>query len=193
MIAGEGGLISINRSEFTNRAEIIWEKGTNRAAFFRGEIDKYNWVDIGSSFLPSEINAAFLYAQLHNLKVIQSKRKKIWDQYYEALKPMADKEFFKIVEIPGFATNNYHMFYLICNHAKDQMALIDHLKSKDIMAVFHYQPLHSSPFYHKQHGKALLPNCDYFASRVVRLPFYCNLKEDTIDYITETIKVYFSK
>jgi len=145
IISGEGGMIVINKKENIDRAEIIREKGTNRSQFFRGEVDKYGWVDIGSSFLPSEIIAAFLYAQLENLDNIQDKRKKIWHYYADALSSLATDEHVRLPFIPLYATNNAHMFYLLCRSLDERTRLIAHLKSKGIKAVFHYQFLHKSP------------------------------------------------
>ncbi|MBQ8100208.1 MAG: dTDP-4-amino-4,6-dideoxygalactose transaminase, partial [Paludibacteraceae bacterium] len=125
---GEGGLLVVNDERFIRRAEIIWEKGTNRAEFFRGEVNKYGWVDMGSSFLPAEINAAFLWAQLENLDEIQAKRKQLWNHYYELLKPLADKGYFALPDIPDYATNNAHMFYLLCNSLQERTAILRHLK-----------------------------------------------------------------
>jgi dTDP-4-amino-4,6-dideoxygalactose transaminase len=150
IISGEGGMLVINDEQYNNRAEIIWEKGTNRSAFFRGEVDKYGWVDIGSSFLPSDIIAAFLFAQLENLEKIQNRRKLIWAAYYKALLPLAEKGFFKLPFIPGYACNNAHMFYIVCNSLDERTKLVEHLKKSGIMAVFHYQSLHKSEFFLKE-------------------------------------------
>ena len=136
IISGEGGLFVINDERFIRRSEIIWEKGTNRSEFFRGEVNKYGWVDTGSSFLPSEIIAAFLWAQLENLDMIQEKRKAIWNQYYEGLKELAEKGCFTLPQIPGYATNNAHMFYVVCRSLEERSALIRHLKDNGILAVF---------------------------------------------------------
>ena len=187
IISGEGGMLAINDERFIHRAEIIWEKGTNRAEFFRGEVNKYGWVDIGSSFLPSEIIAAFLWAQVEHLDEIQNKRKQIWNRYYEGLKPLADKGFFSIPVIPDYATNNAHMFYLVCPSLDERTNLINALKQKDILAVFHYLSLHSSPYYHEKHDGRVLPNCDKFADCLVRLPLFYELTEENLDLIIETI------
>ena len=148
IIAGEGGLLSINSKQFMDRAEIIWEKGTNRSAFFRGEVNKYGWVDIGSSFLPSEIVAAFLFAQLENMELIQSKRKSIWNYYYSSLLYLEKKGLVTLPQIPSFATNNAHMFYLICNTEEDRTSLIKHLRKAGVHAVFHYLSLHKLSLIH---------------------------------------------
>lgn len=185
---GEGGLLIVNDERFIRRAEIIWEKGTNRAEFFRGEVNKYGWVDTGSSFLPAEINSAFLWAQLENLDEIQSKRRQLWEKYYETLKPLADKEFFQLPDMPDYATNNAHMFYLVCNSLEERTALISKLKGEGIGAVFHYQSLHASPYYEKRHDGRNLLNCDRFADCLVRMPMFYELTLEQVDYIVDCIK-----
>lgn len=144
---GEGGLLIVNDEQYVRRAEIIWEKGTNRAEFFRGMVNKYGWVDTGSSFLPSEINAAFLYAQLESLTEIQNRRKDIWSQYYEGLKDLQTKGLVKLPVIPSYASNNAHMFYMTCRSLEERSSLISYLKENGILAVFHYLSLHLSEFY----------------------------------------------
>ncbi|WP_338815308.1 dTDP-4-amino-4,6-dideoxygalactose transaminase [Bernardetia sp. Wsw4-3y2] len=192
IISGEGGMLVINDDRFIKRAEIIREKGTNRSAFFRGEIDKYGWVDIGSSFLPSDIIAAFLYAQLENLEDIQKRRTDIWNKYYEGLKELDKKGVVKIPQIPNYATNNAHMFYLVCKNIEERSALISKLKQNDIYAVFHYLSLHKSPFYGDKHDGRELPNCDKYANCLVRLPFYYELKEKEIQRVINTISEFYS-
>ena len=187
IISGEGGMLAINDERFIRRAEILWEKGTNRAEFFRGEVNKYGWVDIGSSFLPSEVIAAFLWAQLEHLNQIQTKRKNLWNKYYELLAPLANEASFSLPLIPDYATNNAHMFYLVCPNLEERTRLISTLKSNDILAVFHYLSLHSSPYYHDKHDGRSLPNCDKFADCLVRLPMYYELDEDAIVRICDTI------
>jgi len=173
--AGEGGLLIINDDRFIKRAEIIWEKGTNRAAFFRGEVNKYGWVDVGSSFLPSDMIAAFLYAQLENLDDIQNKRKEIWTQYYELLKPLEKEGLIQLPKIPDYATNNAHMFYIICKSLDERTKLLNHLKENQIYAVFHYLSLHKSKFYNKIHEKRELKMSEHYENRLLRLPFYFEL------------------
>jgi dTDP-4-amino-4,6-dideoxygalactose transaminase len=192
IISGEGGMLTINDERFIHRAEIIWEKGTNRAEFFRGEVNKYGWVDIGSSFLPSEVIAAFLWAQIENLNDIQKKRKEHWNRYYEGLKPLADKGYFKLPQIPEYATNNAHMFYLVFPSLEERTKLITTLKQNDILAVFHYLSLHSSPYYSKKHDDRELPNCDRFADCLVRLPLFYELTEENLNKIIEIIKSLYS-
>ena len=185
VISGEGGMLAINDPQFMERAEIIWEKGTNRSAFFRGEVDKYNWVDIGSSFLPSELTAAFLWAQLENLEKIQSRRLQIWHSYYDMLKLQVKK--IRLPLIPDFATNNAHMFYLVFNEPAQRDLVIESLKSKGILAVFHYQSLHESPFYKDKCGTMKLNNSEKYTDCLLRLPFFYELENKTIKLISETI------
>lgn len=184
---GEGGLLVVNDERFVRRAEILWEKGTNRAEFFRGEVNKYGWVDKGSSFLPAEINAAFLWAQLENLDEIQNKRKQLWNRYYDLLKPLVDKGFFSLPDIPGYATNNAHMFYLIFPSLKKRTAFIAHLKEHGILAVFHYLSLHSSTYYADKHDGRALPQCDRYADTLVRLPMYYDLAIEDVEHICNVI------
>ncbi len=193
IISGEGGMLAINDERFIHRAEIIWEKGTNRAEFFRGEVNKYGWVDIGSSFLPSEVIAAFLWAQIEHLDEIQTKRKEHWNCYYEALKPLADKGYFKLPLIPEYATNNAHMFYLVCPSLEERTKLINTLKQNDILAVFHYLSLHSSPYYVEKHDGRVLANCDRFADCLVRLPMFYELTEENLNKIISTIIEVYSR
>ncbi len=192
IISGEGGMLAINDERFIRRAEIIWEKGTNRAEFFRGEVNKYGWVDTGSSFLPSEVIAAFLWAQLENIDEIQNKRKQLWNLYFEQLQPLAAKGYFRVPNIPEYATNNAHMFYLVCNSLKERTALIQELKNNDILAVFHYLSLHSSPFYKDKHDGRNLPNCDMYADCLVRLPMYYDLTEEDVELICSKIKEHLN-
>lgn len=187
IISGEGGMLGINDERFIRRAEIIWEKGTNRAEFFRGEVNKYGWCDIGSSFLPSEVVAAFLWAQLEALDNIQNKRKGLWDKYYELLRPLAEQGRFSLPDIPEYATNNAHMFYLVCHSLAERTTLIKKLKENDILAVFHYLSLHSSEYYKDKHDGRVLPECDRYADCLVRMPMYYDLMEDEVERICEVI------
>lgn len=190
---GEGGLLIVNDEQYTRRAEIIWEKGTNRAEFFRGMVNKYGWVDTGSSFLPSEVNAAFLLAQLEELDTIQNRRKMLWDIYHEELAPLAVKGYFTLPDIPGYATNNAHMFYIVCRDIDERSALISFLKDNGIQACFHYLALHRSEYYTTHYTeRPELPNCDRFADCLVRMPMYYELKEDEVKYITDKIKAFYS-
>lgn len=190
---GEGGLLVVNDERFIRRAEIIWEKGTNRAEFFRGEVNKYGWVDMGSSFLPAEINAAFLWAQLENLDEIQSKRKQLWNRYYELLQPLAAKGFFTLPDVPDYATCNGHMFYLVLPDLEKRTALIKYLKDNGILAVFHYLSLHSSAYYADKHDGRQLPECDRYADTLVRLPMYYDLSMEDVDLVCAKIKELYNE
>jgi dTDP-4-amino-4,6-dideoxygalactose transaminase len=187
--SGEGGMLVVNDAIFSERAEIIWEKGTNRAAFSRREVDHYNWLDLGSSFLPSEITAAFLYAQLELLDRIQQRRMDIWQAYDDLLtsKVIEAKDYLgKIVtalsglkaqppHIPPYASNNAHLYYLVCEIPAERETFINRLKDAGIMAIPHYQPLHLSPFYRDKHDGRVLPRAVKYAECLVRLPLYYRL------------------
>lgn len=190
---GEGGLLTINDDRFIRRAEILWEKGTNRAEFFRGAVNKYGWVDMGSSFLPAEINAAFLWAQLENLDDIQAKRRKLYEQYFAGLQPLADKGFFRLPEIPDYATNNGHMFYIVCRNLEERTGLIRHLKEHDILAPFHYLSLHKSDFY-TQHNADIpeLPMADLYTDCLVRMPMFYELESEQVAAICGLVFSYYS-
>jgi dTDP-4-amino-4,6-dideoxygalactose transaminase len=187
IISGEGGMLVINDSQFNERAEIIREKGTNRSKFFRGEVDKYGWVDIGSSFLPSDILAAFLYAQLECIDHIQKRRLQHWNQYYKCLSQM-NSPLFSLASIPAYATNNAHMFYLLFKQPQDRTRVIEMLKEHGILSVFHYQSLHKSSFYELSHTMIKeLPNSDRYSETLLRLPIYYKLAENDIDMICDLI------
>ncbi|MDR4931307.1 dTDP-4-amino-4,6-dideoxygalactose transaminase [Segatella bryantii] len=190
--SGEGGMCVINDERFVRRAEIIWEKGTNRAEFYRGMVNKYGWVDMGSSFLPSEFNAAYLWAQLEQLDDIQGKRKHIWNRYYEGLNGKIGNEV-KLPYIPEYATNNAHMFYLLCPSLEYRTALMKFLKENDVQTTFHYLPLHSSQFYKDKHDGRELPNCDRYADTLVRLPLFYELSDMEIDKIVKLIVEFCNK
>lgn len=210
IIAGEGGLLSINDERFIRRSEIIWEKGTNRSEFFRGEVNKYGWVDTGSSFLPSELISAFLWAQIENMDLIQTRRKEIWERYKVSLSPLSKKGYFALPDIPEYATNNAHMFYIVCRNLQERSGLIKYLKENGILSVFHYLSLHKSGYY-TSHPESRpdnlqeidsvndedvvvgldLPNCDRFADCLVRLPLFYELKNEEVDLIVEKIYEFF--
>jgi dTDP-4-amino-4,6-dideoxygalactose transaminase len=190
IISGEGGLLIINDEKFVERAEVLWEKGTNRASFFRGEINKYGWVDIGSSFLPSELTAAFLYAQLENIEEIQKKRLTNWWLYYNGLKCLEGK--LKLPIITENATNNGHMFYVICRSENERSELIKFLKQKNIFSVFHYLSLHKSTYYSELHGSRDLPYSDYYTNHLLRLPMYFELEKSSIYKIVNSIKEFYN-
>ncbi len=193
IVSGEGGMLVINDEKFIKRAEIVWEKGTNRAAFYRGEVDVYNWVDQGSSFLPSELNAAFLYAQLENLDDIQQKRIGIWKSYLQGLKPLADKGKIVIQNIPSYATVNGHIFYLLCRDIAERDALIAFLKAREITAVFHYISLHKSPFYLEQYEGPVLTHADHYSDRLLRLPLFYELTQAEIREIIAAIWQFYGE
>ncbi|MBL7707176.1 MAG: dTDP-4-amino-4,6-dideoxygalactose transaminase [Taibaiella sp.] len=189
VIAGEGGLLAINDPQYNERAEIIREKGTNRSAFFRGEVNKYGWVDIGSSFLPSELISAFLYAQLEHIDQIQEKRISIWNKYYKGLKGLENSGYIQLPVIPENATNNGHMFYIVCKNYEERTGLINYLKKFDIHPVFHYLSLNKSEFFLSNNASIDIPNSDRYTDCLLRLPFFYELKEEeqtcVINHINE--------
>lgn len=187
IISGEGGMLVINERKFRKRAEIIWEKGTNRSAFFRGEIDKYGWVDIGSSFLPSEIIAAFLFAQLEELKKIQRRRTELWERYYTALEFLEKRGIAKRPTIPKYATNNGHLFYLLFHEEHKRDFMIRSLKKMGVHSVFHYLSLHKSKYYSSKHDGRDLPMADFYSKNLLRLPLYVELKNTEVDYVVDSI------
>lgn len=190
IISGEGGLLAINNPIFINRSELIWEKGTNRASFFRGEINKYGWVDTGSSFLPSEIISAFLYAQIECLNAIQERRIKLWNLYNEELKSLIGQ--IGLPMLPKYATNNAHMYYVVCKDLSERDRLTRYLKNSGIMAVPHYQSLHQSEYYKSIGGHQFdLPNADRFTSCLLRLPLYYELEEEQVVFISSQIKEFY--
>lgn len=189
---GEGGLLLINDDKFIERAEIIREKGTNRSQFFRGMVDKYTWSDIGSSYLPSELQAAYLYAQLEGAHEINNARLKNWHDYYQTLKPLADQGVLNLQNIPYECKHNAHMFYIKVKNLSERSKLLDHLKKSDISAVFHYVPLHSSPFGQKV---ARFHGCDDFTTseseKIIRLPLWYGMKTSEIEIVVAAIYKYF--
>lgn len=189
---GEGGAILVNEEGLIERAEIMREKGTNRAKFFRGEIDKYSWVDLGSSFLPSDINAAILRAQFENLAKIQKKRDLIYEHYYEGLKPLQKEKKLRLPIITEGCTSNSHMFYILTKNLKERTRLISYLKEAGILSVFHYVPLHTSEFARKKFGNISLPKTEDLSSRLIRLPMFYNLKMEEINTVVESIFTFYS-
>lgn len=190
-ICGEGGALLINDPQYIERAEIIREKGTNRSRFFRGQVDKYTWVDIGSSFLPSDILAAFLYAQLEARDEIQAKRRQIWEYYNAHLQDWAQDNEVELPTIPSHCDQSYHMFYLLLPSLEHRQALIDHLKERAILSVFHYLPLHLSDMGRKYGGKeGDCPVTENVSDRLLRLPFYNDLTEADQARVVEAIKQF---
>jgi len=187
IISGEGGMLSVNDPRYSKRAEIIWEKGTNRSAFFRGEVDKYGWVDVGSSFLPSELTAGFLWAQIENLDDIQERRRRIWTNYATGLSAWGRQNGVGLPCIPEYASNNCHMFYLVTPDDEARNLLISNLKRSGYQAVFHYQSLHKSPMYAERHDGRILPESDRYSDCLLRLPFFYELTEAEQSGIIETL------
>lgn len=186
--SGEGGMLVVNDNKLVERAEIIWEKGTNRNAFFKGLVDKYNWVDIGSSFLPSELIAALLYSQLNVIEYIQQKRKDIWNQYYTGLKDWALKNDVVLPFVPSSSGNNAHMFYLVLKSVEERDNLIQKLRNHRILSVFHYLSLHKSPFFLSKHDGRVLENADRYSDCLLRLPLFVDLTEENLNTIINIIK-----
>ena len=191
VISGEGGALHINDERFFQAAEIVREKGTNRSAFFRGDVDRYGWVSLGSSYLPSEMIAAFLLAQLEALDSIQQKRLAIWAHYRQRLGRIEENERVRLPMLPNFATNNGHMFYLVCSDLETRTGLIAHLRAHGIMAAFHYQALHSSPYFAATHGDRPLPNAARYSDTLVRLPFFADLSADEVDRVCDRVIEFF--
>lgn len=189
---GEGGLLLIKSPDYIDRAEIVREKGTNRSKFFRGQIDKYTWVDAGSSYLPSELNAAYLWAQLEKAQEIYDDRMNSWNQYYEMLKPLAEAGYIELPYVPEKCVHNAHMFYIKAKDLEERTKLIEYLKSHGVGAVFHYIPLHSAPAGRK-FGKFV--GQDKYTTkeseRLMRLPMYYGLKENEIDKVVELIFAFY--
>ena len=192
IISGEGGALLVNDPQFVERAEIIREKGTNRNKFFRGEVDKYTWVDIGSSYLPSELVGAFLYAQLEEAEEIIGARCRIFQRYYDLLQPLEEKEFLRLPTLDDKCINNGHIFYIITRSLKERMQLIEYLKTRGILAIFHYIPLHSSPAgmkYGRVSGEMSVTN-DY-SERILRLPMYYKMSNEDVDQVVEKLMSFY--
>lgn len=192
IFCGEGGLLTINDDRFLKRAEIIWEKGTNRAAFYRGEVDRYGWVDLGSSYLPSDALAAFLYTQLEMLERIQEKRKKAWNLYHESLQHLSSEGYLKRPVVPDYATVNGNMYFIQVSGLNERDNLITHLRKQGINAVFHYPPLHSSAYFKPLHDGRNLPNTDHFSDSIVRLPFFYALTRSQVGRVIEAISRFYT-
>ncbi len=185
--SGEGGMLAINDPKLYSRAEIVWEKGTNRVDFLRGKVSKYQWVDIGSSFLPSELVSAFLYAQIEKSGQIQLKRIKLWNLYYKLLKPLEDNGFIELPNIPSNASANGHTFYILCKNTKQRKKIIDYLGEKSILAIPHYLGLHKSPYFKEHYTGKPLRNCNRYEDCLLRLPLFYELKFEDVKYICNTI------
>ena len=191
---GEGGALLINDPRYSERAEILREKGTNRSRFFRGQVDKYTWVDLGSSYLPSEILSAYLFAQLENYKRIQTRRKMIWEYYQLYLAAWANANDIQLPTVPAHCEQPYHMFYLLLPSLEKRQALIEHLKANGILSVFHYLPLHLSDMGRQFGGKpGDCPVTEDISDRLLRLPFYYELTESEQSLVVETISDFSTK
>lgn len=189
---GEGGAIVINNERFIERAEILREKGTNRAKFFRGQVDKYTWVDIGDSFLPSEMNAAYLWGQLQKATIIFNDRMKTWDAYYQSFKKFADSRVFEIPTIPENCEHNAHMFYIKCRGLEERQRFIEYMRNNGIGCVFHYIPLHSAPAglrFGRFNGKDVYTTKE--SERLVRLPLFYGLTKEQIDLVVTMTTKFF--
>jgi len=191
LTSGEGGSLHVNDPDLVLRAEIVREKGTNRSAFFRGEIDKYGWVDIGSSFLPSDITAAVLLAQFDECDAIQARRLHIWQRYWAGLSTLQSRGVLELPKLPAFATNNAHMFYIVFESLSVRTNISERLKAEGVSAPFHYQSLHSSRFFSAKHDGRSLPNSDRYSDCLLRLPLFCDLSDEDIDRICEVIRAHF--
>jgi dTDP-4-amino-4,6-dideoxygalactose transaminase len=192
VISGEGGALLINTPELIERAEIIREKGTNRSKFFRGQVDKYTWVDIGSSFLPSELVGAFLYAQLEQADRIMEVRRRIFEKYLELLLPLQEEGLIRLPFVDAECGANGHIFYVITRSLNERTALIKHLRERDILAVFHYIPLHSSPAgikYGRTSGE--LKTTDDISDRLLRLPLYYEMTDGDIERVAQGVLSFF--
>lgn len=191
VISGEGGALLINDPELVEKAEIIWEKGTNRKKFFRGEVDKYTWVDLGSSFLPSELTAAFLWAQLEAAQQINATRKQLWDRYREKLQPLAQKGY---IELPRKSSPNGHLFYILTDTLATRTDLSHYLKEIGILAVFHYMPLHLSPAGRKwARMSGSLSVTEDISNRLLRLPLYYEMSLGDVDQVVEQISAFYQR
>lgn len=193
IISGEGGALLINEESFIKRAEIIWEKGTNRAAFYRGEIDKYNWVDVGSSFLMSEITAAFLWAQLESIDDIQKKRRQIWDLYYKNLSLLEKNGSLRLPSVPVFCKHNAHIFYLVTQDENERDKLLTYLNLEGVNAIFHYLALHRSPYCGKKYNERQLIYSERYTSVLIRLPIYFDLSIHNVNIISQKIIDFYKR
>lgn len=189
---GEGGMLVVNDERFVRRSEILWEKGTNRAEFYRGMVNKYGWCDTGSSFLPSELNAAYLWAQLEQLEQIQGRRRRIWEIYDQALRGRVEERGIRPPYLPDYATNNGHIYYMVCASLQQRTELMQWLKEHGVQSTFHYLPLHSSDYYRNQYTGPALTHCDHYGDCLVRLPLYCELTDDEAAHIAQLVVSFLS-
>ena len=192
IVSGEGGLLVINNLKYANRAEIIREKGTNRSQFFRGEVNKYGWVDVGSSFLPSEMIAAFLWAQLQSMDEIQAKRMAIWNNYYTQLQPFSIKNVFEIPFLKSDTQHNAHIFYIVTKSLHERDKLIQYLKNEGIGTAFHYQALHDSPYFQAQYLGEPLPNSQRFSDCLLRLPIFVELTDAEQQKVIDAVLSFYN-
>lgn len=191
IISGEGGMLVVNDERFFSRSEIIWEKGTNRSAFFRGEIAKYNWIDIGSSYLPSEITAAFLFAQLEHIESIQKQRHTTWETYFNGLQELKTLGI-QLPSVPSHCRHNAHLFYLICRDLEERTKLLKYLNAEGVNAIFHYLSLHKSPYFTQQYKGGELNQSDRYEACLVRLPLYIELTPEQAEYVVKTVMNFFA-
>ena len=190
---GEGGALVINDAQYNEAAEVLWEKGTNRSKFFRGQVDKYTWVDFGDSYLPSDMNAAYLWAQLEWADEINEDRLATWNKYYEAFKPLQEAGRIALPTVPDECVHNAHMFYMKCRDLEDRTRFISHMKNKDIQCVFHYIPLHSAPAgikFGRFHGKEQYTTPE--SERLVRLPIYYHIEHQEAETVIHETLRYFN-
>lgn len=191
IFCGEGGLLVVNDPALWQRAEILWEKGTNRAAFARGETQKYCWIDLGSSFLPPEVTSAFLMSQLEHITEIQAKRVKIWHGYNERVRDLVERGCFSLPEVPEYATVNGHLFAILTRDIEQRDALIDLFEEKLVKAIFHYLPLNESPYFTKGKKPVVLPNARRYAETLVRLPFFYEITESEMDEVVGVLREFY--
>jgi dTDP-4-amino-4,6-dideoxygalactose transaminase len=192
VVSGEGGALLINAAELEERAEIIREKGTNRKQFMRGQVSKYEWVEIGSSFLPSEITAAFLYAQLEEEGRVKRMRQAVWDLYHEALAELESEGFLSRPHVPEHCAPNGHLYYILTGDAQERRRLIRHLADRGITAVFHYVPLHTAPMGRKLgYREGDLPITEDLANRLLRLPLYAELQEEDVISVVKAVQEFY--
>lgn len=193
IVAGEAGLLVLNETKYLERAQVLFEKGTNRKAFSRGEVKAYEWMDIGSSFAASELNAACLMAQLESIEVIQQMRLRNWNHYHTALSALAQKSLFQLPYIDANGQHNAHLYYVVCRSKEERIALSEFLAKRGIETAFHYQALHQSPFYLRTHPYESLPQAERYADCLLRLPVYPDLTQEALDRVVAGIYAFFGQ